>query len=121
MIKVKAWNSNLNEMWDADKLVLNGIYLAPSGVGFVDIHNDLNRLEYLTPLLYTGRKDKHEREIYQNDVVTHSYRRIWKTEVHTSTVSWDAEWGRFYLFDGISNHKLRDDIIYEIIGNIYEK
>jgi hypothetical protein len=121
MIKVRAWNSELNEMWDADKLVLSGIYLATSGVGLVDTHDDLKRLKHLTPLLFTGRKDSEGREVYAGDVVTHKFKRIWKTELHTSTVVWDAEWGRFYLNDGVSNHKLREDMIYQVIGNIYEK
>jgi hypothetical protein len=69
---------------------------------------------------FTGRVDDNGVNIYKGDTVTHKFRRIWKTELHTSTVMWNEEYMCYYLFDGTSNHRMRDDIIYNVIGNIHE-
>jgi hypothetical protein len=39
---------------------------------------------------------------------------------HISTVIWCQEYCCYYLYDGISNHRMRDDMVYEVIGNFFD-
>ncbi len=81
----------------------------------------LEKLHGFEIVQFTGAIDKHGKDIYEGDKVKHKYRRIWQTNEHVSTVVWDEGFFCYYLFDGQNYHRMREDIIYEIIGNIYEK
>ena len=69
---------------------------------------------------FTGRTDKNGIKIFNGDIVKHRYRRIWKEEYHISVVEWNTEWCTYYLKNGVNNHRLRDDVEYEVLGNIFE-
>jgi hypothetical protein len=56
-------------------------------------------------------------DLYENDIVKHKYRRIWQTEWHISKIEWNNKWGCYYLTQRFAEHRLREDVIYEVIGN----
>ena len=68
---------------------------------------------------FTGLTDKNGKKIFDDDIVKHRFKRVWKTEFHTSKVVWNNEYSCYYLFDGVSNYKMRDDMEYEVLGNIH--
>lgn len=65
---------------------------------------------------WTGHHDKNGKMICNNDTVKHKYRRIWQTNEHISKVVWNQQYSCYYLDSGASQHRMRDDVIYEIIN-----
>lgn len=81
----------------------------------IDVHFD-----WANAKSFTGLTDKNGTDIYEGDRVRHKFKRAWKTEYHESKVYWNQVWCCFYLFDGTSDYRMRDDIEYEVIGNVFE-
>ena len=68
---------------------------------------------------FTGITDKNGIKVFEGDIVKHKFRRVWAEQEHTSTVVWNDKYMCYYLFDGVSYHRMREDVIYEVIGNIF--
>lgn len=68
---------------------------------------------------FTGVTDKNGIKVFEGDVVKHKFRRVWSELEHTSTVVWNDKFMCYYLFDGVCNHRMREDVVYEVIGNIF--
>ena len=68
---------------------------------------------------FTGVTDKNGTKVFEGDVVKHKFRRVWSEQEHTSTVVWNDKFMCYYLFDGVSYHRMREDVVYEVIGNIF--
>ena len=67
----------------------------------------------------TGKVVNTGEVVNTGDVVKHKFRRVWSEQEHTSTVAWNDKYMCYYLFDGVSYHRMREDVIYEVIGNIF--
>ena len=68
---------------------------------------------------FTGITDKNGIKVFEGDVVKHKFRRVWSEQEHTSTVVWNDKFMCYYLFDGVCNHRMREDVVYEVIRNIF--
>ena len=147
-IKFRAWNTLNNEMWDCDKLVLCGLYLATSGAGVIDVDDDRNKQNHIIPLQFTGLKDKNGIEIYEGDIlrvksssstsleIIHNGEKLtaYKSNYDIRTVVFYK--GAFCLHNEITTERHEKESKYsgttysgtlqsmtydnEIIGNVYE-
>lgn len=69
---------------------------------------------------FTGITDKNGIKVFEADVVKHKFRRVWSEQEHTSIVVWNDNFMCYYLFNGASYIRMREDVIYEVIGNAYD-
>ena len=69
---------------------------------------------------FTSITDKNGVKVFDGDIVKHKFRRVWAEQEHTSVVVWNDNFMCYYLFDGASNIRMREDVIYEVIGNTYD-
>lgn len=69
---------------------------------------------------YTGLVDKNDKKIWKNDIVRWRFRRPWKEEYHVSKVLWDDFYSGWKLTVPGGMAKMRKDIEYEVIGNIFD-
>lgn len=113
-IKFRAWDSRLAKM-TYTPIIGNGRFYW----GWEQLESDWSNLDegkqYL--MQYTGLKDKNGKEIYEGDIVYHSYyKETGKMIFDLSASAYRIEW-----LDGKTNEMYRvDQKSFEVIGNIYE-
>lgn len=104
--KFRAWDKNIKKFIRPTDLKIRGdnvIYYCES------------RDNMLIVMQYTGLKDRHGREIYEGDIVSHPSKELDRAEVKFTNGLF-----RIVAKDG------RDDLLYycnniiEVIGNIYQ-
>lgn len=70
---------------------------------------------------YTGLKDKNGTKIFEGDICKWRFKRVWSTEYHVAEVIFRQEKCGWRLNTNGDTDKMRDDIEYEVIGNIHDK
>lgn len=88
--------------------------------GELHVEFDRTGIEPHTLCRYTGLTDKYNRKIWENDIVKWRFKRVWKEDYHVSQVVWDSFYSAFKISVRGGLAKLREDIEYEVIGNIFD-
>ena len=111
--------------------LIHGVSIRRGRMYIIPIVPNLEDLEGCDPLdgydvipysvcQFTGIIDKNGIKVFEGDIVKHKFRRVWAEQEHTSIVVWNDNFMCYYLFDGASNIRMREDVIYEVIGNAYD-
>jgi hypothetical protein len=113
-IKFRAWDKRTNSWYR------NGDGFALSWDA-TEIFDDNDKLEQVKNNIvfqqYTGRKDKHLREIYEGDVI----KKCYGASIPTFIVAWDNQRAMYIQHDGYNEplHNIAPELI-EVVGNIFE-
>jgi len=130
-IKVRAWHTRLKKMFSAEEMAEDQMCLLPTGK-FINIHPNpklsvIDEADVMMPLLFTGRHDKNNKEIYEGDRVKTLYNHPFKFENEAPWIEGEieyshGEWMIDYPTHGVSIplavYYVADNI--EVVGNIYE-
>jgi len=117
-IKFRFWDTHNKEFitWPEN------VYIAGNGKIYTYANIEADLEEKLIPMQYTGLKDKNGKEIYEGDIIDNGH---FKTQVYWNehTCSWSHKSTNvddaLYIYIA-SNTTFDQELLFEIIGNIYE-
>ena len=119
IIKFRAWHTKAKKMFSAEEMGKDELTLSVDGRGFVNVNGASTKLSQyitdMTPMQFTGLKDKNGKEIFEGDILNDSeyaqrFEVIWRNGMFSLKILNDNNFHRW----------IRDNEKLEIIGNIYE-
>lgn len=107
-IKARAWHTKKQIMYLPSQLGEDDVTLSVNGRGFLNVSGASTKLTqeltWLLPLLFIGKRDRNDNEIYEEDVVKLSVwvgqeLEDWVRKEFTALVKWSDRLSCFYFLE----------------------
>jgi len=134
-IKARGWHVSQKKMYSAEEMGRDQLTISADGRGFVNVSgSDTQKSVFFydafIPLLFTGFSDKHNKEMYDGDIIRFVNSMISSNDPMPGIriIVWDEEIAGFahaYVNGDTATSgyvwcKSNAERMFEVIGNIYE-